>query len=98
MKGDGCEMKEDGMLPAVELELELGSAAGASLLGSAEQELVREIVEQVVEGRFDHRTLTGRECENQHPVSAVEGLQGELDRIPAPTEALNNFELEELLK
>ncbi len=91
-------MKGDRSLPAAELELELGSAAGASLLGSAEQELVREIVEQAIAGRLDHRALTGRECENQHPLSAVEGLRGELDRIPAPTEALKNFELEELLK
>ncbi len=91
-------MTEIRILPDVEMVLELGSAAGQSLLGSAEQELVHEIVEQAIAGRLDHRALRGRECENQHPVSAVEGLQGELDRIPAPTEALNNFELEELLK
>ncbi len=90
-------MTEVQILPDVELELELGSVAVVSL-GSAEQELVREIVEQAIAGRLDHRALTGRECENQHPVSAVEGLRGELDRIPAPAEALSNFELEELLK
>lgn len=89
-------MKEHRNLPSFELGFELGSRAG--ILGASEQALVREIAHQAITERLDHRVLRGRECPNQHPVSAVKGLQRELDRIPAPTEALNNFELEELLK
>lgn len=54
--------------------------------------------EQALEGKLVHERLAGREAEAQHPISAIEGLQNELNRIPAPTEALTNFELEELLK
>ncbi len=54
--------------------------------------------EQALEGKLVHERLTGREAGGQHPVEAIEGLSNELNRIPAPTEALTNFELEELLK
>lgn len=54
--------------------------------------------EQALEGKLIHERLAGREAEGQHPVRAIEGLTDELKRIPAPTEALTNFELEELLK
>lgn len=85
-------------MPDVELELELGSKVDICALTGDEERLVREIVEQAIEGRLDHRALSGRECEGQHPVSAIEGLKNALDRIPEPAEAMTNFELEELLK
>lgn len=49
-------------------------------------------------GVSDHRLLTGRDAADQHPIAAVTGLGKELQRIPAPVEALSNLELEELLK
>ena len=50
------------------------------------------------EGTSDHRLLTHRDAEGQHPIEAIEGLSREIQRIPAPVEALTNLELEELLK
>lgn len=50
-----------------------------------------------IEG-IDHRSLSHRDAENQHPITAIEGLKEVLERIPKPTEALTNAELEELLK
>lgn len=49
-------------------------------------------------GTADHRLLTGRDAERQHPIDAIEGLANELSRIPEPVEALTNFDLEALLK
>lgn len=49
-------------------------------------------------GTTDHRLLTGRDAERQHPMSSIDGLTEEIKRIPAPIEALTNLELEELLK
>ena len=49
-------------------------------------------------GTADHRLLTHRDAETQHPASAITGLAAELRRIPPPTEAIPNLELEKLLK
>lgn len=48
-------------------------------------------------GVSDHRLLTGRDAEGQHPISAIAGLKDEIMRIPAPVEPITNLELEELL-
>ena len=50
------------------------------------------------EGVVDHRFLSHREDEDQHPISAIEGLAEELAKIPAPVEPMTNEELEEILK
>lgn len=50
------------------------------------------------DGVSDHRKLTGREAEDQHPISSISGLTDQLNRIPEPVEALTNSELEDLLK
>lgn len=52
----------------------------------------------VAGGVADHRQLSNREAEEQHPISAITGLEAELKRIPEPIEALTNFDLEEILK
>lgn len=49
-------------------------------------------------GVDDHRLLTHRDAENQHPIKAIGGLSEKLNAIPQPVEALTNSELEELLK
>lgn len=49
-------------------------------------------------GTSDHRRLSHRDAEEQHPIAAIAGLAQELERIPEPVEALTNTELEELLK
>ena len=49
-------------------------------------------------GESDHRLLTGRDAEGQHPIRSISGLTEELGRIPVPVEPLTNFELEALLK
>lgn len=48
-------------------------------------------------GVSDHRRLTNRNAENQHPISSISGLEQELERISDPVEALTNAELEEIL-
>lgn len=49
-------------------------------------------------GTTDHRQLTHRDAEEQHPISSISGLEKVLNRIPGPVEALTNTELEEMLK
>ena len=49
-------------------------------------------------GSSDHRALTHRDAEKQHPIPAIDGLEEELRRIPAPVEPLTNEDLEEMLK
>lgn len=49
-------------------------------------------------GAADHRVLSYRDAAEQHPIDAITGLRQELDRIPAPVEAITNEELEEMLK
>lgn len=49
-------------------------------------------------GTTDHRQLTHRDAERQHPISAIDGLSDVVNKIPVPTEALTNEELEALLK
>lgn len=46
----------------------------------------------------DHRLLTGRDAEDQHPIQAIAGLREELNSIPAPVEPITNLELEEFLQ
>lgn len=50
------------------------------------------------DGTTDHRRLSHRDAEEQHPIESITGLGAELDRIPAPVEALTNSELEALLQ
>ncbi len=49
-------------------------------------------------GTADHRALTNRDAAEQHPIGAISGLEKALERIPEPAEALNNSDLEEILK
>lgn len=83
-KGDGLGYTEEG---------ELGLYSGDKLLsavpvsgGGGEG------------GTTDHRFLSNRDADEQHPMSAIEGLEDEIRRIPAPIRPLTNSELEELLK
>lgn len=48
-------------------------------------------------GTTDHRNLTHRDAENQHPIASITGLAEAVGRIPAPVQAITNIELEELL-
>lgn len=50
------------------------------------------------EGTTDHRELSERDAEGQHPIQSIIGLEEELNRIPEPVEALTNSELEEILQ
>ena len=81
-KGDGLGYTEDG---------DLGLYAGERLLSAVP-------VEGGGGGTSDHRRLTHRDAEAQHPIESIDGLTAELRKIPAPVEALTNLELEELLK
>lgn len=49
-------------------------------------------------GAGDHRALSNRDAEGQHPVKSITGLANELKKIPAPVEPLTNSELEALLQ
>lgn len=52
---------------------------------------------QVTTGVSDHRQLTHRDAEGQHPINSISGLSEALDRIGDPIEPLTNLDLEELL-
>lgn len=45
-----------------------------------------------------HRRLTNRDAEDQHPIESITDLKKEISRIPPPTEAITNSEIEEMLK
>lgn len=82
-KGDALGYTEDG---------KLGLYAGEKLLSAV-------VVSGGGEGgTTDHRYLTNRDAEKQHPIPAIDGLEEELRRIPAPVEPLTNEDLEEMLK
>lgn len=49
-------------------------------------------------GVSDHRRLTNRDAEGQHPIEAITDLKKEINRIPPPTESITNSEIEEMLK
>lgn len=82
-KGDALGYTKDG---------ELGLYAGDELLSSVSIGACGE------GGESDHRLLTGRDAEGQHPISSISGLTEELGRIPVPVEPLTNFELEAILQ
>lgn len=82
-KGDRLSYTEDA---------ELGLYSGDKLLSSVPVSGGGE------GGASDHRLLTNRDAEKQHPMASIDGLEEELKRIPAPMEPLTNLELEELLK
>lgn len=82
-KGDRIDYTVDG---------KLGLYAGETLLSSV-------LIQGGGEGdTSDHRLLSGREAENQHPIEAISGLKEKLERVPSPAEPLTNEELEEMLK
>lgn len=49
-------------------------------------------------GRTNHGLLYNRDGADQHPIDAISGLAKELQKIPPPTEAISNKELEGLLE
>lgn len=49
-------------------------------------------------GTTDHRELTNRDADDQHPIKAITGLQSKLDTIPPAAEKITNTEIEEMLK
>lgn len=71
------------------------SGEGSLRLLSGEKELSSVFI---APGTTDHRQLSNRDAEEQHPIASITGLEAELKRIPEPIEALTNFELEEILK
>ena len=66
---------------------ELGLWAGGTLLTAV----------HIADGTDDHRLLSHRDAEGQHPIEAISGLAQELERIPVPVEPITNQELEDLL-
>ena len=82
-KGDRLDYTPDGDL-ALYAQDKLLSAVPVSGGGSG--------------GVTDHRLLSHRDAERQHPIQAIDGLPEELERIPAPVEPLTNEELEVMLK
>ena len=91
-------------LPAPEVEFarklveQAQASSNAAQAAQEAAEVAATIAEQVIGEVVSHEKLLNRDAENQHPIGAIEGLAAELDRIPEPTEALTNTELEGLLK
>ena len=71
-KGDRLDYTEDG---------DLGLYAGDKLLNSVP------VAGGGEGGTSDHRLLTHRDAEGQHPIEAIEGLKAALERIPRPMTA-----------
>lgn len=101
----GAAPGDDARPPAPDLwRQELaGKADGLGLEGLSLKLLSGEKTLSEVElpapgGAADHRALTHRDAEKQHPIPAIDGLEEELKRIPAPVEPLTNEDLEEILK
>lgn len=90
-------MAEMTEAPELELELELDGRVEVCALTGGAADMVRAVVDRAIAG-LGHGDLPGRAERGQHPAAAIEGLEKELERIPAPAEALTNFELEEILK
>lgn len=49
-------------------------------------------------GTTDHRALTNRDADDQHPIKAITGLAEKLNTIPPAAERITNTEIEEMLK
>lgn len=49
-------------------------------------------------GTTDHRALTNRDADDQHPIKAITGLIEKLNTIPPAAERITNTEIEEMLK
>lgn len=49
-------------------------------------------------GTTDHRALTNRDADDQHPIKAITGLADKLNTIPPAAERITNTEIEEMLK
>lgn len=49
-------------------------------------------------GTTDHRALTNRDADDQHPIKAITGLIEKLNTIPPAAERITNTEIEEILK
>lgn len=49
-------------------------------------------------GTTDHRALTNRDADDQHPIKAITGLTEKLNTIPPAAERITNTEIEEMLK
>lgn len=82
-KGDRLDYTQEG---------KLGLYAGETLLSAVNASGGGE------GGTADHRFLSNRDAEDQHPIKAISGLEEEIKRIPAPVEPLTNEDLEEMLK
>lgn len=67
-------------------------------LYSGEKLLSEVTIEGGGSGINDHRKLSYRDAEEQHPIEAIIGLTKELNRIPEPVESITNSELEDILK
>lgn len=83
-KGDRLDYTNDG---------ELGLYSGDTLLSSVPIE-----GGGGEGGTSDHRLLSHKDAEEQHPIKSITGLSEALERIPGPVEPLTNLELEEILK
>lgn len=49
-------------------------------------------------GTTDHRALSYRDADDQHPIKAITGLADKLNTIPPAAERITNTEIEEMLK
>lgn len=68
---------------------------------TTEQLTLKEVQDQLqkaIEEVHDHRNLTNRDAEDQHPIDAITGLEAQLKTIPPAAERITNSEIEEMLK
>lgn len=65
----------------LELDVENNDAIDVDMAEEESPELEMEEVQQVASGTGDHSQLENRDAPNQHPISAISGLQEALDNL-----------------
>lgn len=83
---------EEEILPTVWADL--GTVFKGVTAGNGTRPPAQEGEDKVI----DHRTLSNRDAQEQHPIEAITGLQEQLERIPRPIEPITNKEMEDILK
>lgn len=74
------------------MEINVQTGAGVETLTvSAEPDITMDIT-NAASGSGDHRVLTNRDAADQHPISAITGLEDEI------TDALTNFDIFEIMQ
>lgn len=74
------------------ITMDVSAGAGVQQINVSAENGIALTVASAASGTTDHRQLAHRDAGNQHPISAITGLEDEL------TEALTNFDIFEIMQ